>query len=104
MPVLVMVALVVLINIPFGYWRAGVRKFSLQWALAIHLPVLIAIAIRVLHEIPFEPATLVGTTIALFLGQSLGQRSRRFLAKVLRVPLTSCVFLDIYRAVLKGAA
>ena len=36
---LFVVALVVfLLNIPFGYWRANVRKFSLQWGLAIHIP------------------------------------------------------------------
>lgn len=100
LPIWVMVSLVVMINLPFGYWRAAVRKFSLQWALAIHIPVLLAIAIRVLHEIPFEPVTVAFTTMALFAGQSAGQYARRFLASVLPVPLTSCVFIDLVRAAL----
>jgi hypothetical protein len=27
------------VNLPFGYWRANVKKFSLHWILAIHIPV-----------------------------------------------------------------
>ena len=100
LPIWVMVALVVLINLPFGYWRAAVRKFSLQWALAIHIPVLLAIAIRVLHEIPFEPVTVAFTTMALFVGQTAGQKSREALASVLPVPLSSCIFIDLVRAAL----
>jgi len=30
---------VFLLNLPFGYWRQNVRKFSFQWFLAVHLPV-----------------------------------------------------------------
>jgi len=30
-----------LVNVPMGYWRSMVKKYSLQWFLAIHLAVLL---------------------------------------------------------------
>ena len=43
------VALAVLIvNLPFGYWRVGLRRFSVPWFLAVHAPVPLVIGIRVL--------------------------------------------------------
>ena len=38
--------LVFIVNIPFGYWRARVRRFSPQWLLAIHLPIPIVVSCR----------------------------------------------------------
>ena len=35
------------LNIPFGYYRAGVRRLSWQWFLAIHLPVPLLFVMRV---------------------------------------------------------
>ena len=44
---LLLVALAVfLFNIPFGYWRAGLRKLSPLWFAAIHLPVLVVVGAR----------------------------------------------------------
>ncbi|MEM3742243.1 MAG: hypothetical protein QXU28_04100 [Nitrososphaerota archaeon] len=34
------------LNIPFGYWRAGSKKLSLSWILAIHTPVPAVFIIR----------------------------------------------------------
>ena len=45
--------LVFILNIPFGYWRANVKRFSSQWFLAIHLPVPFIIALRILSGIGF---------------------------------------------------
>jgi hypothetical protein len=47
-----------LLNLPFGYFRAGTVKFSWQWFTAIHLPVFLIIIMRILsgvswHAIPF---------------------------------------------------
>ncbi len=36
------------INLPFGYYRAGVRRFSRQWFLAVHFPVPLVIIMRLL--------------------------------------------------------
>ena len=49
-----MVALIVLllgtllINLPFGYWREGVRKFSAAWFVAVHAAVPLVILGRTL--------------------------------------------------------
>lgn len=36
-----------LVNVPMGYWRAMVKKFSLQWFLAIHLAVPVIFLLRI---------------------------------------------------------
>lgn len=63
---------VFLLNIPFGYWRANVRKFSLQWVLAIHIPVPIIIALRIFSHIGFGWYTYLFLVAAFFSGQKLG--------------------------------
>ena len=65
--------LVILFNIPFGYWRANVRKFSLQWALAVHIPVPFVIALRLLGNIGFQFYTYLILVTAFFLGHLLGK-------------------------------
>lgn len=35
------------LNLPFGYYRQGARKFSWQWFLAIHLPVPLIFVMRI---------------------------------------------------------
>jgi hypothetical protein len=73
------VATIFLINIPFGYWRESVRKLSVSWFLAVHLPVLIAIGLRVHEHIAFRLITLPLFVGVFFAGQFLGGklRSRR---------------------------
>jgi endonuclease/exonuclease/phosphatase (EEP) superfamily protein YafD len=63
---------VMLLNLPFGYWRARVRKFSLAWFLAVHLPVPLVIAIRFLLRLGFHPVTYPVLVGAFFAGQFLG--------------------------------
>ena len=70
-------ALVALVNIPFGFWRAGVRKFSPAWFLAVHLPVPIAIGLRFASGLGFRWATLPRFVAAFFGGQWLGAKLRR---------------------------
>jgi hypothetical protein len=67
---------VALLNVPFGYWRAGTRRFSLPWFLAIHLPVPIVVAMRVLSGHGFNLATIPVLVAAFFTGQFLGARIR----------------------------
>ena len=76
------VALAVLaVNIPFGFWRAGVRKFSAAWFLAVHIPVLIAIGVRLLSKLGWSFATFPVLISAFFLGQLLGGLLRRLWKK-----------------------
>ncbi len=48
---------VFLLNLPFGYWRENVKKFSLQWFLAVHVPVPFVIALRILGGLGFQFVT-----------------------------------------------
>jgi len=68
-----LVALAVFVlNLPFGYWRAGVRKFSWQWIAAIHAPVPAVIALRLVSGLGFQFATFPVLIGAFFLGQKCG--------------------------------
>jgi hypothetical protein len=95
--IILLTTFVFFINIPFGYWRANVRRFSLQFVLAIHLPVLFIIAFRILSGNGFEIITFFFTVPAFFLGQLAGSKiySSRKLREVL--PLTSCLVMDLIR-------
>ncbi len=64
--------LVFVLNIPFGYWRANVKRFSAQWFLAIHIPVPIIVALRILGGIGFGWYTYLFLVGGFFLGQQLG--------------------------------
>ena len=85
-----------LLNIPFGYWRINVRKFSIHWVLAIHIPVAVIIALRFLTPIGFEWCTYIFTVAAFFLGQRLGSGISNIFRK-LGKDTTSCLVMDIYR-------
>jgi len=97
MTILLLTLFTLIINIPFGYWRANVRKFSLQFLLAIHIPVALIILFRFAAGTGFEIVTLVFTVPAFIIGQYTG--SRIYLFRKLReaVPLTSCLVMDIVR-------
>lgn len=92
---LVIVSIVIFIlNIPFGYWRANVKKFSLQWILAVHIPVPIVIALRILGSIGFAWYTYVFFVLAFFFGQQFGA----YLLKTKQqrnIKTTSCLILDL---------
>ena len=85
------------INIPFGYWRANVRKFSLQFFLAIHIPVALIVLFRFLSGTGFEIITLFFTVPAFFLGQLSGSKIYSFRKNNGQQPLTSCVVMDLLR-------
>jgi hypothetical protein len=72
-------ALVFLINLPFGFWRAGVEKLSRQWFLAVHLPVPLVVALRVFSGLGWRPVSFPVLIGAFFLGQYAGGRLRRLL-------------------------
>ena len=70
---LVAVAVVVLVvNIPFGYWRAGRSKFSLSWFAAIHLPIPLVVAMRLIFHLGWQLPTFLILPGAYFAGQYLG--------------------------------
>lgn len=68
---------VALINVPFGYWRSGARKFSKAWFFHVHGSIPLVITLRLLAGIHWT--IVVGVLIAscYFLGQSIGSRLRQ---------------------------
>ena len=64
------------INVPFGFWRGGVRKFSPAWFVAIHAPVPMVIGLRYVLGLPFRWAALPFFVAAYFGGQFVGHRLR----------------------------
>ena len=78
MPTLWIVALLVLLlNLPFGFWRAGARRFSWPWILAVHAPVPLVIGLRLASGLGWQAATFPVMMGAFFTGQFLGGRLRR---------------------------
>lgn len=71
--------LVFLINLPFGYWRASVRKLSRQWFLAVHLPVPLVVALRIFSGLGWKPISFPVLVGAFFLGQFVGGRLRHII-------------------------
>ena len=71
-------AIVFAMNVPFGMWRDRSRKFSWQWILAIHLPVPMIIALRLLSGLGFHLYTFPIMIGAFFLGQYAGGKLNRF--------------------------
>ena len=65
------------INIPFGFWREGVRKFSVNWFIAVHAAVPIVITLRILAGIEWRVLTISFFVFCYFLGQFTGARLRR---------------------------
>jgi len=94
---LLLIGMVVFIlNIPFGYWRANVKRFSLQWFLAIHIPVIFVIALRLASHLGFAWSSYVVLVSAFFLGQQLGSLVNKGLFQHC-AQVTSCLVMDLYR-------
>jgi len=98
MNLLFAVVFIFILNIPFGYWRANVKKFSLQWALAIHIPVPFVVAIRVYSNIGFELYTYPILIAAFFTGQFLGAKIYSNRKENFNKYLSSCLIMDLIRS------
>ena len=71
-------ASVLALNLPFGFWRAGARRFTRPWILAVHVPVPFVVAIRLASGLGWQLATFPVLIGAFFTGQFVGGRIRRF--------------------------
>lgn len=75
---LTVVALItLLINLPMGYWRQGVRKFSPMWFVTVHAAIPAVVVMRHFSGIGFAWWTYPPMIICYFGGQFLGARLRR---------------------------
>jgi len=63
---------VLVLNMPFGYWRAGVNRFSVPWFLAVHAPIPAVIALRLMTGLGWRFITFPVLIGAFFAGQLLG--------------------------------
>ena len=99
---IISVALVVIIlNIPFGYWRSNVKKFSLEWVFAIHIPVPFIITFRIISHLGWQLYTFPILISAFFLGQFVGGKIFSYRKTSEKYPLTSCLVWDMVREIQK---
>jgi hypothetical protein len=68
--------LVVLLNLPPGYLRAGVKKFSVPWFIAVHAAIPLVALLRFVMGVGWRLATLPLFVVAYALGQFLGGEYR----------------------------
>lgn len=71
--------LVFLLNLPFGYWRASVRRLAGRWFLAVLLPVLLFVALPIYSDIGWKPLSFAVLVGAFFLGQFVGGKVRHII-------------------------
>jgi hypothetical protein len=90
-------AILLMFNLSFGYWRAHVGRFSLQWFVAIHLPVLLAISLRRLSGLGWELITFPMLMGAFFAGQFLGGRIHGRWQKPGATALSACLVCDLWK-------
>lgn len=73
---LVAAVLVLIENLPFGFWRAGLKKFTPRWFVAVHAPIPIAIGLRLLMSVGWRLSTMPLFVGSFFAGQLVGGRLR----------------------------
>ena len=86
-----------LFNIPFGYWRANTKRFSVQWFLSIHLQIPFIIILRIYSGIGFEFITYPVMVSSFLLGQYLGYKLHKWRLEKGLTPLSSCLILDMLK-------
>jgi hypothetical protein len=74
---LVVGLLIVAVNVPFGAWRATLRTRSAAWFVAVHVPVVMAMATRWVLDIPFRWGAVPVYVAAFVAGQWIGIRIGR---------------------------
>jgi hypothetical protein len=97
MKIVIIALIIILFNIPFGYWRANVRKFSLQWVLAVHLPVPFIILLRIYSDIGFALWTYPVLVAAFFTGQYIGRVLLEAMKNKTGGSVSSCLVMDCFR-------
>jgi hypothetical protein len=69
-------AAVLLVNLPFGFWRAATRKYTVPWFLAVHLPVPLVAGLRIWAGLGWKLTTFPVLVGAFLTGQFLGGKVR----------------------------
>ena len=63
-----------ILNVPFGYWRSKVKKFSFLWFLYVHLPIPFIVLMRFGFHLGFQWWTYPFLVGAFFSGQLFGKK------------------------------
>jgi len=69
---------VLVINLPFGFWRAGVGRLSLPWFLAVHAPVPLVVGLRLVSGVGWQLFSVPVLASAFLVGQLLGGKLRHW--------------------------
>jgi hypothetical protein len=69
---------VLLLNLPFGFLRAGAQRFSPLWFVAVHAPVPFVVGLRHMAGLGWHVGTFPVLISAFVAGQFLGARLRRW--------------------------
>jgi hypothetical protein len=92
----IVLAAIFVINIFFGYWRSNTKRFTINWILAIHIPVPLAIGLR-LVLLGWNWFLLPVFVADFFVGQYAGGFVRRLLLRKESIRLSSCLVMDLAR-------
>ncbi|MEK6758925.1 MAG: hypothetical protein AABY51_04065 [Deltaproteobacteria bacterium] len=67
-----------ILNIPFGYFRANTKKFSVMWFLYIHLPIPIIFILRTSAGLSWKaiPVIVAGAVLGQVIGGRLNKKAR----------------------------
>jgi hypothetical protein len=65
--------IVLLINVPFGYWRSKADKFSRHWMMAVHLPVPLVVLLRIISGFSWTiiPLLILSFATGQFIGGNI---------------------------------
>ncbi|OGQ57118.1 MAG: hypothetical protein A3J24_07520 [Deltaproteobacteria bacterium RIFCSPLOWO2_02_FULL_53_8] len=76
--VFLLVAAAVILNLPFGYFRAPTKKFSFKWFLYIHLPIPFIYLLRTLAQMSYRviPLLVLGAIIGQVIGARLNSKGK----------------------------
>ncbi len=97
MKVAIITLIIFVFNIPFGYWRANVKKLSVQWFLSVHIPIPFIIFLRIYSNIGFALYTYPLFVGAFFGGQYLGKVIYNRIKALGKYEVTSCLVMDCVR-------
>jgi len=85
-------------NIPFGYWRASEKTFSLNWFLSIHIPIPFIIFLRIFSDIGFALYTYPILVFSFFTGQFLGKYIFKWRVKN-ELSVSKCICTDLFERI-----
>jgi len=82
-------------NIPFGYWRFKEKKLSLMWFLTIHVPIPFIFVLRSYFQVEHGWVNTPLLVVFFFGGQKTGMMIHQSWAR--KIPTGKFIFMDIFK-------